>query len=168
MSLPNPSMAFFPFDPLPASQLNDMVENVEALADGSGLDDDAITPAKLALVNYQTDNSNSIANVTNGDITIQVGWGQLVGNGTTNIAETVTFPVAFTTVLGVNPAMLGAVVTTPATTIGGLTTEYGGGGFLVTASDITTTTFLISLGRAASTFSASVYHGYSWIAWGII
>lgn len=37
MSLPNPSMSFTPFDPLTASEMNDIVENVEALSDGSGL-----------------------------------------------------------------------------------------------------------------------------------
>lgn len=35
MPLPNPSMSFTPFDPLPASDLNDIVENIEALQDGS-------------------------------------------------------------------------------------------------------------------------------------
>ena len=44
MPLPNTGMSFTPFDPLPASQLNDLVENIEALADGSGLDAGAITP----------------------------------------------------------------------------------------------------------------------------
>src|SRR5690606_38953756 len=48
MSLPNPGMSFTPFDTLPASDLNDIVENVEALADGTGLDDGSITNAKLA------------------------------------------------------------------------------------------------------------------------
>lgn len=47
MSLPNPSMNFTPFDPLPASDLNDLVENIEALADGTGLNDDAVTAPKL-------------------------------------------------------------------------------------------------------------------------
>jgi hypothetical protein len=38
MALPNPSMTFTPFDVLPASDLNDLVENIESLADGTGLD----------------------------------------------------------------------------------------------------------------------------------
>lgn len=38
MALPNPSMSFTPFDPLPASDLNDLVENIESLADGTGFD----------------------------------------------------------------------------------------------------------------------------------
>lgn len=46
MPLPNPSMAFFPFDPLPASQLNDLVENIEALQDFTAFDDDTF-PARL-------------------------------------------------------------------------------------------------------------------------
>ena len=47
MSLPNPGMSFTPFDPLPASDLNDMVENIEALAAGTGLNDDAVTAPKI-------------------------------------------------------------------------------------------------------------------------
>jgi hypothetical protein len=47
MSLPNPGMNFTPFDPLPASDLNDLVENIEALSDGSGLEDDSIAPENL-------------------------------------------------------------------------------------------------------------------------
>jgi hypothetical protein len=46
-NLPNQDMEFNPFDPLPASQLNDMVENIEAVADGSGIGDEAITTAAL-------------------------------------------------------------------------------------------------------------------------
>lgn len=37
MSLPVPGMDFTAFDTLPAASLDDMVENIEALADGSGL-----------------------------------------------------------------------------------------------------------------------------------
>lgn len=48
MSLPNPGMSFTPLDPLAASEQNDLVENIEALAAGTGLDDAVITPDKLA------------------------------------------------------------------------------------------------------------------------
>lgn len=48
MSLPNPGMSFTPFDPLPASDLNDIVENVEALSAGTGLEDDAVTLPKIS------------------------------------------------------------------------------------------------------------------------
>lgn len=48
MPLPNPGMNFTPFDPLPASDLNDIVENVEALADGSGLDANSVGASNLA------------------------------------------------------------------------------------------------------------------------
>lgn len=47
MALPNLGMVFTPFDPLPASDLNDIVENVEALAAGTGLNDAAVTPDKI-------------------------------------------------------------------------------------------------------------------------
>lgn len=51
MSLPNPGMSFTPFDPLPASDMNDIVENIEALAAGTGLNDSAIVNAKIAANN---------------------------------------------------------------------------------------------------------------------
>lgn len=47
MALPNPSMSFSPFAILTAEEMNDLVENIEALADGSGLDDGAVIPSKL-------------------------------------------------------------------------------------------------------------------------
>lgn len=54
MSLPNPNMDFSAFDTLPATELDDLVENIEALADGSGLDDGAITSPKLNLTGSLT------------------------------------------------------------------------------------------------------------------
>lgn len=48
MALPNLGQVFTPFDPLPASDLNDIVENVEALAAGTGLNDASVTAEKLA------------------------------------------------------------------------------------------------------------------------
>lgn len=50
MPLPNPGMTFDPFDTLPASDLNKIVENIEALEDGS---------APIASVSYaDTDIAN--------------------------------------------------------------------------------------------------------------
>lgn len=48
MSLPNPGMTFTPFDPLTAAEMNDLVENIEALAAGTGLDTNAVGASKLA------------------------------------------------------------------------------------------------------------------------
>lgn len=48
MSLPNPSMSFSPFAILTADEMNDLVENDQALAAGTGLNDSAITTAKIA------------------------------------------------------------------------------------------------------------------------
>lgn len=39
-------MTFVPFDILTAAELNNMNDNIVALADGSGLDNDAVTPDK--------------------------------------------------------------------------------------------------------------------------
>jgi hypothetical protein len=48
MSLPNPGMDAVPFTTLPASFLDQIIANVEALATGSGLNTNAISAVKLA------------------------------------------------------------------------------------------------------------------------
>jgi hypothetical protein len=42
MPLPNPDLEFTPYNPLSAGELNDIVENVESLAGGTGFNDDAV------------------------------------------------------------------------------------------------------------------------------
>jgi len=48
MALPNLAMSFTPFDILTAAELNDLVENIEALAAGTGLNTSAVTTTKIA------------------------------------------------------------------------------------------------------------------------
>lgn len=48
MALPNPGMDFVPFDVLTAEELDDIVENIESLADGTGFDTGAIPTAAYA------------------------------------------------------------------------------------------------------------------------
>lgn len=45
-NLPNQGMDFTPFDILTAEEMDDLVENIESLADGSGIGDEAVTPEK--------------------------------------------------------------------------------------------------------------------------
>lgn len=48
MALPNLGMDFTAFDPLTAAEMDDLVENIEALAAGTGLNDSAVITAKIA------------------------------------------------------------------------------------------------------------------------
>lgn len=48
MPLPNPGMDFVPFDVLTAEEMDDLVENIESLADGTGFDAGAIGASDLA------------------------------------------------------------------------------------------------------------------------
>lgn len=48
MALPNPAMTFSPFAILTAEEMNDISENIDALATGSGLNDGSITNVKLS------------------------------------------------------------------------------------------------------------------------
>lgn len=47
-NLPNPSMSFSPFAILTAEELNDMVDNIESLADGTGIGDGSIGTSDIA------------------------------------------------------------------------------------------------------------------------
>ena len=48
MSLPNPNIEFVPLDKLTASQLNQLVANIVALANGTGLENKSVNGDKLA------------------------------------------------------------------------------------------------------------------------
>ena len=47
MALPNPGMDAVPFTPLTAEFLDDIIENIESLSSGTGIDDGSITADKL-------------------------------------------------------------------------------------------------------------------------
>jgi len=114
----------------------------------------------------QTDDSNSIANATTAGVITQMGWGQVQGSGSINTTDTVTFPTAFTTVLGVQISILGYKTPSAATSITAMTGNFGAI-YSAAAHDISTTQFTAEIIRGSSTMSASVYFGYSWIAWGV-
>ena len=48
MGLPKPGLDAIPFTPLTAQFLDDMNENIDSLSNGTGLEDDAVTTAKIA------------------------------------------------------------------------------------------------------------------------
>ena len=69
MALPNPSMDFTPFDTLPASELDKLVANDQALAAGTGLDDGAVTTAKIDWSTVGIAGGTITANVTTINVT---------------------------------------------------------------------------------------------------
>ena len=121
-------------------------------------------------INYQTDNSNSIASVLNAPIKIQAGWAQAVGNNTTAFTIPVTFPVAFSTILGVVCTLNAVKATTPASDITGLNANYNTTSEVFTASagTISNSGFTANLARATNNFASTTYYGFSWLAWGIV
>ena len=69
-NLPNQNMDFVPLATLPASDLDKLVENIESLADGSGIGDGAVTDAKRprmksCIVNRDT---QTVSNASEGSI----------------------------------------------------------------------------------------------------
>lgn len=91
-NLPNPGMVFNPFDILTAEEMNELVENIEDLATGSGIGDGAldtntykdasVTPNKLGLgqdaahvATGQSTSSTSFADLatTTDQVTVNIG-----------------------------------------------------------------------------------------------
>lgn len=54
MSLPNPTMDAVPFTPLTAEFLDNMIENIESLSDGTGFDANAVPKGALEKAHYNT------------------------------------------------------------------------------------------------------------------
>lgn len=83
-NLPNPGMSFTPFDILTAAEMNDLVENIEALATGSGIGDGAIgasdiadnslTPSKIntSSMTYVRATRSATQSISNNTITVVV------------------------------------------------------------------------------------------------
>lgn len=69
MALPNPGMVAVPFDIYTAEELNDTYANIEALADGSGLDDGAVTADKIDFATVGIDGGTFTPNTTTIKIT---------------------------------------------------------------------------------------------------
>lgn len=169
-------MSFSPFAILTAEEVNDLVENIEAVASGTGIGDGAVTSNTLAqsavtsdkLVEaffrgrYQSDATNSAPT----GLIVQYGWGSLRGPGNaTNTTKAVTFPQPFSGIPVVIASYAGGSSSpiaslSDATTTGSNTSNRTGG-----ASAITATGFNAVIADSA-TLSTSVYHAYTWIAIG--
>ena len=121
-------------------------------------------PGVKLQVRVQTDNSNSITNTTQAGVITQYGWGQIVGNGTTELTDTVTFPTAFTTILGFMVTQIGAKGGV-ASSITDLSSAAGAGS-IARVGGITNSSVPVYLNRT-SAYAGTAYYGYTWIAWGV-
>lgn len=108
---------------------------------------------------------NNTANSYEANTVILVGWGQIGGDGTSNISETVTFGVTFSADPIIMGSNLGVVVGGSASDADDFTSAVSDV-IMVTTNDITTTTFTIDLRRDSGSFTSGNSFGYSWIAIG--
>lgn len=100
-------------------------------------------------------------------IKMQTGWGFITTPGGTGvITGSITFPTAFTTLLGVVITDIGYKASADPSSI--LDFQTGGGSEVITAKSLATTGFTAVINTSGGgNFGASERHGYSWIAWGI-
>ena len=138
---------------------------------GSLIDDGSVTSAKIAQAffkgRYQKDNNNTIASSDESGLTVQFGWCQIIGNGTSAISEAITFPTAFSTVLLVVASPMGGLaagVASDITTLQDVTANP----IVVSANSPRTTGFNLQMLRTGGTFGSTSYYAASWIAIGTI
>ncbi len=74
MPLPNPGMTFTPFDPLTAAEMNDLVENIEALQNWSAYDNGTL-PQRL----IEGNSDGSFDYVASGAVLAGTGYGSTQG-----------------------------------------------------------------------------------------
>lgn len=108
--------------------------------------------------NVQLDTTNSVVQTIP-----QAGMGKIVGNGTGQLGETVTFPQAFTSVPVIIPAVIGSRATGPFNPVG---LALAGG--TPAASLASTTGFTLNILAASGNYSAANDYYYSWIAIGAV
>lgn len=158
-----------------AAVVNGSIDNANiasgAAIAGSKLADDSVTAAKLAEAflrgRYQ---DGAGTNTAPTGLTLQQGWNYMVGDGSADINETITFPAAFSAAPIVFVQYIGQRNTADGTPTGpawftGGTTAVG----QTQVNNITTTNFVhyLRVEGGAST-SASVNYGYTWLAIGTV
>lgn len=72
MALPNPGMSFSPFAILTAEEMNDLVENIEALAAGTGLNNNVVGLTQMDLTTFPKFSAyrNAAFTAASGDVII--------------------------------------------------------------------------------------------------
>jgi hypothetical protein len=125
---------------------------------------DAVTGAKIAT--YKIQSQEDTTNTTQTTAVIQTGWGQIFGNGTASMTETITFPTPFTKVLGVSVTSLGYKTGgATAAAIGEFNANINPPS-IVSSVNITTSGFTVVFVASSGTLGGA-YHGYSWMVIGI-
>lgn len=169
MALPNPSMSFTPFDPLPASDLNDLVENIESLADGTGFDTGAITSTKLTEAFARGRFQNLTTNTAPTGLTIQSGFSFIQGAGNNSSAKTITFPTPFTSILAVYVGQMGYTSGSDPTSVTSPTIADGTNIAVIFADTVTLTNFRAYYTMDSSaTLSSTLRKCFTWIAIGVV
>lgn len=150
---------------------NKLWSNDASFNDGTGIDAGVILSTHLTEPFFR---GRAQANTTNSaptGLTVQFGWGFIVGDATAKIEETVTFPTAFSAApIYIGATVLGARATASGTpdTIDDFDTEYGET-VTIFPSDVTSTNFLINLNKiSGNTFANTFNSGYSWMAIGTV
>lgn len=158
-------MSFTPFDPLPASDLNDIVENVEALADGTGLDDTSVISAKLVEAFFRGKYRQVAADSTPSGETHQRGWDFKNPTAVPDTTMAITFPAAFAAAPFVMVSFLGYVTSDP-NSIDDFDTFYR---VHVGTQDITATGFNATFSQLdGANLVPDRRIGVSWVAIGVL
>jgi hypothetical protein len=117
---------------------------------------------RIGQVSAQAQATNTIED----NVLMQTGWGFMTTpGGTGSVSRTVTFPVAYTKLLGLVCTQLGQKVTTDPAVIPDLTTNFG----VAMAGAVTPslTGFIATITLPTGSYGINERWAYSWIALGV-
>lgn len=112
-----------------------------------------------AVVKFSARNQSNTTNSTQSGCFIECGWGFMVGDGTSTISETVTYPTPPTTVLSFSVTFIGY---TDGSDPAGIANFSPIGG-VASVSGVSTTAAAIRIDVLTGTIAASRRVGYSWV-----
>ncbi len=120
---------------------------------------------RFSQLRYQKDNAESITSSTEENLSVQFGWGQVVGSGAVQTQDAVTFPTAFDSILYVGVSGLGGKASAIANITDTIAVSEEP---VVQAVVISTTGFTARLSHndESTIMSNSRRFAYSWIAIG--
>lgn len=155
-----------------AAKWNILGTNDASFNDGTGIGTAVVNSTSLKEAFFRGRKQENTTDSQPTGLTVQFGWGYMVGTGTDDMGETVTFPTAFS---AAPPLVLTGYLSARTTasgapdTIDDFNASISADSIATSSVNITTTNFGVRFNRSdAATFANTNNWGYSWLAIGAV
>lgn len=147
-----------------AAKWNLLGSNDASFNDGTGLGNGTIQGTKIAT--YRILTQAIAANTTQTGAIIQSGFNFVDANATPTTTKAITFPAAFTTLIGLEMGVIGVRTSSDPVAITDFNVAIGGEQVTVSSGAMSNTGFTAQLTKTTN-FSAGTRYGFWWRATGV-